>query len=343
MRFQEPLRRTRPNDHGRREIIGEARERLRLRAAAGARAPGAGNASITWLGVLSREHPWAESDDTGLIDLVLGKGMLRLVIECRRARNATWVFLTPAAAPPTSRFRCQWSQGGRNDAGLVGWDDFLLAPEGPEAEFCVIRGSGEDDRSLLEQIAGVLVKSLAPLASQELTTVAWRDGYHEFIHIPAIVTTATIQLCRYDPGSVDLDRGVLGNASFQAVPFIRFRKRLAHAPTPCASIADIGAIAQDKGTVCSNCERHRPARPADDVGYPGTRRISRCTLGSDPQVAEPPSLKARALRPLCIEMRCDLQPCPSQSHSQALKPPPRADRAQCPMRMLLLPCDLFSD
>lgn len=196
--------------------------------------------------ILSREHPWSDGNSSGFVDLIIGHGIVRLVIECKRARDGAWVFLASATALPTSRFRCQWAQGSRDKADLLGWDDFLLAPESPEADFCIIRGTGENDRSLLERIAGGLIESLGPLAIEELGTLAWTDSDTVFLHMPVIVTTAALYLCRYDPQSISLEAGTLGGASFEPVPFVRFRKSLAHAPTPYSSIVDIGAIARDK-------------------------------------------------------------------------------------------------
>src|SRR5437899_1635740 len=47
--------------------------------------------------VLPREHPWrqAESGKSGYIDLILSKGFARMVVECKRPRDGTWVFLVP--------------------------------------------------------------------------------------------------------------------------------------------------------------------------------------------------------------------------------------------------------
>ena len=196
--------------------------------------------------ILSREHPWSSGSSSGFVDLIIGQGIVRLVIECKRPRDGAWLFLAPAGAPPTRRFRCQWAQGSRDKSDLVGWDEFLLAPDSPEADVCIIRGTGEKDRSLLERIVGGLIESFAPLALEELNTLAWVDGYNELLHVPVIVTTAKLYLCRYDPQDLHLEDGTLGSASFEPVPFVRFRKSLAHSQSPYASIVDIGAIARDK-------------------------------------------------------------------------------------------------
>jgi hypothetical protein len=196
--------------------------------------------------VVSREHPWSSPEGSGFVDLILSKGIVRLVLECKRVRDGAWVFLAPEDSRPTTGFRCQWAQGAKDLKDLVGWDDFALAPESCEADFCVIRGTGEKDRSLLERIAAGLIESLPSLAIEELMTMAWTDFSTEVIHIPAIVTTADLYICRYSPSEIDLTNGVLNDAKFEKVDYIRFRKSLAHALSPAASIVDIGKIARDK-------------------------------------------------------------------------------------------------
>jgi hypothetical protein len=99
---------------------------------------------------------------------------------------------------------------------------------------------------MLERIARGLIESLAPLALEELQTVAWAGFEHQLIHVPVIATTATLHLGSFDPGSVDLARGVADAPTFVTVPFVRFRKSLAHTLTPNGTIVDISAIARDK-------------------------------------------------------------------------------------------------
>lgn len=53
--------------------------------------------------VISREHAWrnAESGADGFIDIVLGNDVednQRFVIECKRPRDASWIFLIPVLA-----------------------------------------------------------------------------------------------------------------------------------------------------------------------------------------------------------------------------------------------------
>ena len=45
--------------------------------------------------VAAREHPWKSASGTGYIDLVISSGRVHLVVECKRPRDATWMFLMP--------------------------------------------------------------------------------------------------------------------------------------------------------------------------------------------------------------------------------------------------------
>lgn len=41
-----------------------------------------------------------------------------------------------------------------------------------------------------------------------------------------IVTTAKLQICRYDPNAISLGEGKISNATFEEVPYLRFRKQM---------------------------------------------------------------------------------------------------------------------
>ena len=42
--------------------------------------------------------------------------------------------------------------------------------------------------------------------------------------VPVIVTTAKLNVCKFDPTAVSLGDGLVGDASYEVVPWIRFRK-----------------------------------------------------------------------------------------------------------------------
>ncbi|CAN2041736.1 hypothetical protein GMMP15_570013 [Candidatus Magnetomoraceae bacterium gMMP-15] len=61
-----------------------------------------------------------------------------------------------------------------------------------------------------------------------------KEDYHLFkdkpdyihIYLNVIVTTAQLKLCTFSPESVSIDNGLISNAQFKTVPYLRFRKSL---------------------------------------------------------------------------------------------------------------------
>jgi hypothetical protein len=180
--------------------------------------------------VLHREHGWVLNGDSGFIDLVLRdrSGRRFMVVECKRLREATWVFL-PADGDPRPRRHVNgwvsWYDGGEQK--VFGWCDLSGEPAGPEAPFCAMRGQdASGQRSLLERVGGELVLSTEALAREQ------RD--FRAVHTPdlkiyanVIVTNAALRVARFKPSSVSLADGTISDAEFQDVPWVRFRKQLA--------------------------------------------------------------------------------------------------------------------
>jgi len=184
--------------------------------------------------VMSREHPWKnpETGEEGFVDLVLGKRGGRAVIECKRPRDATWVFLVDShQSEERKRVRCLWVECEAGQRSLLGWHDFLCAPASPESDFCVIRGKGEGDQPMLERLSGVLLRSLECLAEEELQFPFDRDFFH-WEYLPIIVTTAKLEMCRFDPREVSPKNGKIQGGEFEPIPFIRFRKSLTTTSPP---------------------------------------------------------------------------------------------------------------
>ena len=96
----------------------------------------------------------------------------------------------------------------------------------------MIRGTGEDQPSLLERVGrhvvdaaeelGTLILGSAPLVANEIV-------------VPVIVTNASLYACPVDPQRISLDEGKLSDARFSKVPYIRFRKTLAQRFTEYAA------------------------------------------------------------------------------------------------------------
>ena len=180
--------------------------------------------------VLAREYPWSSPDGAraGFIDIVAARGTLRCVIECKRTQGGDWIFLVPHASKETSRLRTLWSFGtnGNSNRTVWGWDDLEFDPPTLVSEFCVVRGASDDDRPLLERLAGDVVRASESLAREELLMPDryWGSG----AYLPVIVTNARLRACRVDLGKVELTSGsVPPDATFEEVGAIRFRKALA--------------------------------------------------------------------------------------------------------------------
>jgi hypothetical protein len=178
--------------------------------------------------LLAREHPWREpqSGQEGFIDLLVHMGAYRLVVECKRPQDSEWVFLAAHTAEPNViRARGRWVIGSPGEKPGTGWFDFGVSPSSYEAAFCVVRGTGEGDKPMLERVADVLLTSLNCLAAEELALS--RPGWDRLrIYFPVIITTARLSVCKVDPEAVTLEDGKLPKVPFEEVPMVRFHKTL---------------------------------------------------------------------------------------------------------------------
>jgi hypothetical protein len=172
----------------------------------------------------AHEHPWKTDEDAGFIDLIVGRSNIRIVCECKRSRDAVWVFLREREREPVDRARLLWLKREAGDV-LSGWHDFQLTTSAHESSFCVVRGHGENDVPLLERIARKLVLSVEALASEETELLDEDDDTR--IYIPVILTTAQLWVCRYSPSTIDLRTGLIGDEEkYENVEAVCFRKAL---------------------------------------------------------------------------------------------------------------------
>lgn len=196
--------------------------------------------------VVTREHPWTTSQATGFTDLVLTCGNLYLVVECKRTRDAVWLFLMPEKDQLSrTHARIAWIDTVPHHKPLAGWDDIQVYPESAEADFCAIRGQGEKDRPLLERIASQVVEASDGLCA-DLITLHERSARTKLV-IPVIVTNAELVVGEFDPAKIDLSRGEVESAKFTTVEHLRFRKSLGPSSRPedydPEEVADLGAEA----------------------------------------------------------------------------------------------------
>jgi hypothetical protein len=194
--------------------------------------------------VAAREYPWRNNDTRGFIDLILWKNTTRLVVECKRTKDASWVFLA-LWNKPEERFRCCWADYAQRRPH-AGWLDFSVLPASPAADFCMVRGQGENEVSLLERICSTLISAVDSLAVEELHMAAASQYPSLTFYLPVIVTTAKLYLCVADPKKISLGNGMIPEAEFQSVPYIRFNKSLATQLPEGARPRELSAAASER-------------------------------------------------------------------------------------------------
>ena len=172
------------------------------------------------------EAPWFDelTQQERFADLILGRGHLRLVVECKRRTGANWVFLVSTEDGEDSKdVRCRWLQnfgeaGGRHDLG-----SFPLDPATPDAEFCAI---GKRDGSQLERVVSELVRATDFFAAVELGNLKHFKRSDYCAYLPVVVTTADLSVCKFDPSEVSLKDGTLPEGDFESVSSVRFTRSM---------------------------------------------------------------------------------------------------------------------
>ncbi|HEX3532426.1 MAG TPA: hypothetical protein VH988_35655 [Thermoanaerobaculia bacterium] len=176
--------------------------------------------------VLASEHYWKHPslEIDGYIDIITGYGIVRLVIECKKAAESIWLFLVPdESASATNRVKCLCTVLSDRSFAVFDWFDLSAAPPSLEAAFCL--GQGEKDNLLLEKTGDTLLKSIEGFAFEELSLETPRGENR--IYVPVVVTAADLKVCTFDPAKVNIETGRVESAEFKSVPWMRFRKGLA--------------------------------------------------------------------------------------------------------------------
>ena len=197
--------------------------------------------------VLSQEHPWIGGDGrNGYADLLLSSDTLRMVVECKRRRDATWFFIPSAGSDPVRRARLAWAAySPEKPPPRFGWHDFALDPQSPEAMFCATRGTGEDDSNVLERLCHHLLRALDAIVAEELLLFQKGNRRRVAVYLP-VVTNVELRVCHIDVSQVSLTTGMLQQVEAEPVPMVRFRKSLATTLTQGASPRSFAESAQDK-------------------------------------------------------------------------------------------------
>lgn len=180
--------------------------------------------------VIFDEHSWKNeaTGEAGFIDLIASnqKKHIKLVIECKRVKDTSWIFMRDARFSKNSKktksfLFCRNS----GEDGRYGWVDLNMTPPTPESSYCVIPGTDNRSKSLIERTAAELVSSAEAFAN-ECRFLSLKDRDVRMTILNVIVTTAALKLCDYDPSLITLEDGTLKEANFTDVPYIRFRKQL---------------------------------------------------------------------------------------------------------------------
>src|SRR3569832_1141097 len=149
-----------------------------------------------------------------------------LVVECKRVKDTSWIFLVEGLEPGLRRHaKCFVFEKSGEEIKNFHWKDSVVDPWTVESQFCVIPGSDSRSPSLIERVSAELVSSTEGLASEE-KRLSLGDRYYLYLYFNVIVTTATLLVCRFDPHLISIETGVMDDAIFEEVPNVRFRKQL---------------------------------------------------------------------------------------------------------------------
>jgi hypothetical protein len=177
------------------------------------------------------EHSWVNRFDerSGFIDLVLQNSgrTCFLVLECKRTRDAIWLFLPVDGSIKNRRHAKAWvSRYAGGQMKFFGWHDTLLDPLSPEAVFCAVRGqTASDKNTMLERIGGELISATEAFAEEDRDFRAHLQPDLRF-YFNVVVTTADLKVAQFSAENISIADGTLADADIRDVPYVRFRKKM---------------------------------------------------------------------------------------------------------------------
>jgi hypothetical protein len=181
-------------------------------------------------GIAAEEFPWR--DDSGkdeFLDLIVSCFNFAVAIECKKAQRSL-IFLQPSTQLQRNvhHARCSFvSQMRDSTMRLILYSgEWELAPESPEAAFCVVSTDSGTER-LLEKDAQLLIRGADAFGKSILKSRPRALGEPDRILVPVIVTNAKLYQAIYDPHSISLESGQLPIPPVPEISelrWIRFRK-----------------------------------------------------------------------------------------------------------------------
>jgi len=177
--------------------------------------------------VVATEFPWED----GFVDLVLRRGPMLIIGECKRATEEKWIFLVPPGSrDDVQRSRLEWWNGRAPEPPALEatifhtrlfCDDFFVLPASAESEYCVVP-KGKSAVPSLEAVCSVLLSAVHEIG--DLPGVEHRADFEALV--PVIITNAQLVTAHLSPGEEQLTSGEIDDADFRFHKFMRFRKSL---------------------------------------------------------------------------------------------------------------------
>jgi len=182
--------------------------------------------------VLYEEHAWRNerTGSDGFVDVVLEHQHqdVVLLIECKQLQNREWILQPPNGNPQPRRHArglLAVRANGRLHANFPVWYDHALDPPTPEAVFCVMPKDARDPT--VERVASKPVSATEALEQEERMYLDQRGGDSRRIYFSAIVTTARLTVCEFDPTRISLADGMIpAGANFSSAGAVRLTKQL---------------------------------------------------------------------------------------------------------------------
>ncbi|MBU3914968.1 hypothetical protein KKA14_05475 [bacterium] len=191
-----------------------------------------------------------DTRESGFIDLVLVNHLenYNLVVECKRVKDTSWIFLVEGTGKIYRRDAKCFVLDTETVVNRFEWFDLPLDPKTFQSQYCVIPGTDNRSISLIERAAAELVSSTEGLATEDRAlskSVCFGGSGTSRIYFNVIVTTASLQVCHLDPGKISLENGTVDEAILKEVPFLRFRKQL----NPSYELSKIIDTSNDKDVI----------------------------------------------------------------------------------------------
>jgi len=161
--------------------------------------------------LVAREHLWRDpaTNKDEFIDLVLRSERISIVVECKRTGIdglQEWYFYQPNPEISVQNNRALFFVARRPaEDEQWGWYDMDLIPQSAESAFCSLRGHADDGGGMLERTAGLLVRSVERLATQEAERGEAKQRA-PLLYLPVIVTNARLHVAQFRASDVDLGR-----------------------------------------------------------------------------------------------------------------------------------------